>query len=111
MADRRKRLESTVINGARQLDAAIGCWAIENGLGPGDKVELRALAAYVKSGSEFERELLASKSPTDALGNPYIILLTLAKPEKATGCGSANVMISEKTKKALGSVATDWGGY
>ena len=97
---RQRSQASTTINGARQLDAAVDQWAIENGIDNGVAVTLPSLAVYVKPGSAFELALTSS-NPTDALGNDYTFNNT----------GAGQLQISATTKASLSAVVADWGGY
>ncbi len=98
---RQRSQASTTINGARQLDAAIDQWAIENGIDNGVAVDLAACAAYVKPGSAFEAALTGGTAPTDALGNDYVFGDT----------GPDQLAINAATITSLGGVVTDWGGF
>ncbi|GEM_PF-3099713 len=87
-----------VINGARQIDAAIDQWALENGVAKG-AVDLQAVSEYLKEG-QLKDSVKAGK-PMDALGNPYII----------GPVGETQIKVSPATKKALEQFFKDWGTY
>ncbi len=98
---RQRSQASTLINGARQLDAAIDQWAIENGIDNGQPIDLKAISRYVKPGSAFEAALAAGIPPRDPFGNDYIFDTT----------GPDQVQINAASLSSLGGVVTDWGGF
>jgi prepilin-type N-terminal cleavage/methylation domain-containing protein len=96
---RQRTQGSTTLNGARQLDAAVDQWAIENGINNGATVTLASLAVYIKPG-QMQTALSGGTAPTDALGNAYVFSLV----------GSGQVQVSSATKTALSGVI-NWGPY
>ena len=80
-----------ILNDARQMDAAIDQWALENGKKDNDTIDTAGAATYLKS---------AWKS-TDLLGNSFGV----------GSVGSQQVTISSTTKTALNNVGIDWGTY
>jgi type IV pilus assembly protein PilA len=80
-----------IINDARQMDAAVDQWALENGKKDGDTVDTAGAAAYLKT----------AWSANDLLGNAYTI----------NAVGTNQVRISTTTKTALANVGIDWGPY
>jgi type II secretory pathway pseudopilin PulG len=84
-----------IINDARQIDAAVGQWALEYGKKDGDLIatsDLSQVATYTKSGTI---------PTTDVLGFPYQI----------GPVGPTQVMVSATTKTALDGASIDWGPY
>jgi prepilin-type N-terminal cleavage/methylation domain-containing protein len=81
-----------IVNDARQIDAAVNSWAMENGMADGDSVDITQASSYTKSGMI---------STNDLLGNPYTI----------GPVGPTQVLISAATKSALAGVSIDWGAY
>ena len=98
---RQRSQGSTTLNGARQLDAAIDQWAIENGIDNGVAVDLDSIEIFVKPGSAFQVALAAATAPTDALGNAYVFGNT----------GTGQLTINAATVTSLTGVVTDWGGF
>jgi prepilin-type N-terminal cleavage/methylation domain-containing protein len=80
-----------IINDARQMDAAVDQWALENGKKDGDTVDTTGAATYLKS----------AWSANDLLNNAYTI----------STVGTNQVKISATTKTALAGVGIDWGPY
>jgi type IV pilus assembly protein PilA len=80
-----------ILNDARQMDAAIDQWALENGKKDGDTVDSVGAATYLKT---------AWKS-TDLLGNSFTVGTV----------GATQITISATTKSALTGVGIDWGAY
>ncbi len=80
-----------IVNDARQLDAAIDQWALENGQKDGDAVVTTSAATYLKS----------DWKTSDLLNNAYTI----------GNVGTGQVLISTSTKSALAGVGIDWGVY
>jgi len=80
-----------IINDARQMDAAIDQWALENGKKDGDTVDTVGAATYLKT----------AWNTTDLLNNNYAI----------STVGTQQVQISSTTKTALAGVGIDWGPY
>ena len=80
-----------ILNDARQLDAAIDQWALENGKKDGDTVDTVGAATYLKT----------AWNTTDLLNNNYAI----------STVGTQQVQISSTTKTALAGVGIDWGPY
>ena len=80
-----------IINDARQMDAAVDQWALENGKKDGDTVDTTAAATYLKT----------AWNANDLLNNAYTI----------NGVGTNQVQISGTTKSALQGVGIDWGPY
>ena len=80
-----------IINDARQMDAAVEQWALENGKKDGDTVDTAGAATYLKT----------AWSANDLLNNPYTV----------STVGTNQVKISDTTKTALAGVGIDWGPY
>jgi prepilin-type N-terminal cleavage/methylation domain-containing protein len=80
-----------ILNDARQMDAAIDQWALENGKKDGDTVITTSAATYLKT----------AWPTNDLLGNAYAI----------STVGAGQVQIDASTKTALSSVGIDWGAY
>ena len=80
-----------IINDARQMDAAVDQWALENGKKDGDTVDTTAAASYLKT----------AWKPNDLLNNAYTI----------NTVGATQVVISATTKSALQGVGIDWGPF
>jgi type IV pilus assembly protein PilA len=80
-----------ILNDARQMDAAIDQWALENGMKDGDTVESTSAATYLKT----------AWPTNDLLGNAYSV----------GPVGPQQVQISSTTKDALSGVGIDWGPY
>jgi prepilin-type N-terminal cleavage/methylation domain-containing protein len=80
-----------ILNDARQMDAAIDQWALENGKKDGDTVATTGAATYLKT----------AWNANDLLGNAYTI----------AAVGTNQVAISSTTKSALQGVGIDWGAY
>jgi len=80
-----------ILNDARQMDAAIDQWALENGKKDGDSVTTSQAASYLKT----------AWPTNDLLGNQYAI----------NNVGASQVQISPTTKDALSGVGIDWGAY
>ena len=80
-----------IINDARQMDAAVDQWALENGKKDGDAVDTTGAATYLKT----------AWNVNDLLGNAYTV----------GNVGTNQVAISDTTKSALAGVGIDWGPY
>ena len=80
-----------IINDARQMDAAIDQWALENGMKDGDAVNTTGAATYLKT----------AWSTNDLLGAAYVV----------NAVGPNQVQIAATTKSALQNVGIDWGPY
>ena len=82
-----------IINDARQMDAAIDQWALENGKSDGATVDTSATgaASYLKT----------AWKANDLLNNAYTI----------GNVGTNQIQISATTKTALAGVGIDWGSY
>jgi len=80
-----------IINDARQMDAAIDQWALENGKKDGDTVDTTGAATYLKT----------AWKAADLLNNNYAI----------STVGTQQVQISSTSKTALANVGIDWGPY
>ena len=80
-----------ILNDARQMDAAIDQWALENGKKDGDTVNTTEAATYLKT----------AWKANDLLGNAYTV----------GAVGTNQVQISSTTKTALAGVGIDWGAY
>jgi type IV pilus assembly protein PilA len=80
-----------VLNDARQMDAAIDQWALENGKKDGDAIITTSAETYLKT----------AWPTNDLLGNPYAV----------GNVGPGQVQISSTTKDALSGVGIDWGAY
>ncbi len=81
-----------IVADASQMDNAIDQWATEAGKQEGEAINTAAAAAYLRSGSWHE---------SDVLGNPYIVGLV----------GTKQITVSASTKALLVGPAIDWGGY
>ncbi|HUJ12131.1 MAG TPA: prepilin-type N-terminal cleavage/methylation domain-containing protein [Verrucomicrobiae bacterium] len=81
-----------ILNDARQMDAAIDQWALENGKKDGDAVVTTSAATYLKGAWQN----------TDLLGATY---------DFTHGVGTQQVVIAASTKTALSGVGIDWGAY
>ena len=80
-----------IINDARQMDAAVDQWALENGKKDGDTVDTTGAATYLKT----------AWNVNDLLGNAYTV----------GNVGTNQVKISDTSKSALAGVGIDWGPY
>jgi type IV pilus assembly protein PilA len=80
-----------IINDARQMDAAIDQWALENGKKDGDTVDTAGAATYLKT----------AWNVNDLLQNAYTV----------GAVGTNQVKISDTSKSALANVGIDWGPY
>ena len=80
-----------ILNDARQMDAAIDQWALENGKKDGDAVTTTSAATYLKT----------AWPTNDLLGNNYAV----------GNVGPSQVQINATTKTALSGVGIDWGAY
>ena len=80
-----------ILNDARQMDAAIDQWALENGKKDGDTVITSSASTYLKT----------TWMTNDLLGNTYTIGTV----------GTGQVLINGATKTALSGVGIDWGAY
>jgi len=80
-----------IINDARQMDAAVDQWALENGKKDGDTVDTTGAATYLKT----------AWNVNDLLGNAYAV----------GNVGTNQVQISATSKTALAGVGIDWGPY
>ena len=80
-----------VLNDARQMDAAIDQWALENGKKDTDTIITSSAATYLKT----------AWPTNDILGNTYTI----------NNVGTNQVQINDTTKTALSGVGIDWGAY
>jgi prepilin-type N-terminal cleavage/methylation domain-containing protein len=95
-----------LINDARQIDAAIDQWALENGITDGTAMSttsMSAVAAYLKPGP-LQSKLAASQSS----GQLATVLAT--NSVSIGNIGSQQVRIATAAKSALSAV-TDWGNY
>ena len=80
-----------IINDARQMDAAVDQWALENGKKDGDSVTTSEASTYLKT----------AWKDNDLLNNAYSV----------GAVGTNQVQISGTTKSALQGVGIDWGPY
>jgi len=82
-----------ILNDARQMDAAVDQWALENGKTDGATIDktTAGAASYLKT----------AWSNTDLLGNSFGV----------GAVGSNQVTISTATKSSLAGVGIDWGAY
>ncbi|MGA2139212.1 MAG: prepilin-type N-terminal cleavage/methylation domain-containing protein [Verrucomicrobiia bacterium] len=80
-----------VLNDARQLDAAIEQWALNNGKQDGDAIDTTGAQTYLKM--------------------PWITSDILNDPYKVTVVGSTQIQIDAATKSALDGAGIDWGAY
>lgn len=86
-----------ILNDARQYDAAIDQWALENGKVDGATIDVSSTTGactYVKSGTFPASDLLGN---TWSWGTRVV--------------GTAQVGIHANTKSALTGVGIDWGAY
>jgi prepilin-type N-terminal cleavage/methylation domain-containing protein len=81
-----------ILNDARQADAAIDQWALENGKKDTDAIVTSSAATYLKT----------AWPTTDLLGGTY---------DYTSGVGTSQVKIAAATKTALTAVGIDWGAY
>jgi type IV pilus assembly protein PilA len=81
-----------ILNDARQLDAAVDQWALENGKKDGDAVNTTSAATYLKSGTW---------QANDLLGNAFALGTV----------GASQIAINSASKTALAGVGIDWGAY
>jgi prepilin-type N-terminal cleavage/methylation domain-containing protein len=82
------------INDARQMDAAIDQWALNNGMSDNATVDYT-------SPSGAETYLKTTWKTVDLLGNAYTIGTV----------GTQQMQIASATKTALAGVGIDWGPY
>ena len=80
------------VNDARQIDAAIDQWAMENGKADGATIDTVAASLYLKP-TDWE--------VSDPLGNAYVLGTV----------GTNQIRIAAATKTALAGVGIDWGVY
>jgi prepilin-type N-terminal cleavage/methylation domain-containing protein len=80
-----------ILNDARQMDAAIDQWALENGKKDGDTVDTVGAATYLKTAWKTQ----------DLLSNNFTV----------NTVGATQLQISATTKSALTGVGIDWGAY
>ena len=93
-----------LINDARQIDAAIDQWALENGKVEGDTVNSASVSTYLKVGT-----LQSKVAALGASGGPVIDVL--ATDSITIGnVGSTQVRVITAAKNVLPAV-TDWGNY
>ena len=80
-----------IVNDARQMNAAVDQWALDNSQKDGNAINTTQTASY-----------LGGSWPTiDLLGNRYRIGTV----------GTNEVTISRRTKNALAGVGIDWGSF
>jgi prepilin-type N-terminal cleavage/methylation domain-containing protein len=80
-----------ILNDARQMDAAVDQWAMENNKADGATIDTAGAASYLKTGWKVN----------DVLGNAFQI----------STVGTSQVDIATSTKSALAGVGIDWGSY
>ena len=80
-----------IVNDARQMDSAIGQWALEKNKADGAAILTSEAASYLKM----------PWPDNDLLGRLYIF----------NGVGSTQVQINATTKTDLDGVGIDWGPY
>ena len=80
-----------IMNDARQMDAAVDQWAMENYKKDGDTIDTAGAATYLKTGWKSK----------DLLGHDFVL----------TQVGTSQIDISATTKSALTGVGIDWGNY
>ena len=82
-----------ILNDARQMDAAVDQWALENGRQDGATIDTTASGAgsYLKT----------AWTTADQLGNAWSV----------STVGTSQVKVSTSTKSALAGVGIDWGAY
>ena len=93
-----------LLNDARQIDAAVDQWALENGKVEGDTVNSGSVSVYLKAGT-LQSKVAALGASGGALDD------VLATNSISIGnVGSTQVRITSGAKTALPAV-TDWGNY
>lgn len=80
-----------IVNDAREMNAAINQWAMENNKSDGATVNTTQAASYLKG----------TWPKKDLLGNNFNI----------GKVGTSQITIAAKTKKALSGVGIDWGPF
>jgi type IV pilus assembly protein PilA len=80
-----------IINDARQMNAAVDQWAIDNNRKDGDAIVTTQTATYLKG----------AWPTVDVLGNTYRI----------GSIGATQVTIARRTKNRLAGVGIDWGAF
>jgi prepilin-type N-terminal cleavage/methylation domain-containing protein len=83
-----------ILNDARQMDAAIDQWALENGKQDGDDVDTTVATG---AGSYLKTAWKAN----DLLNNAFTV----------NKVGTNQIQISSTTKTKLAGVGIDWGAY
>jgi hypothetical protein len=81
-----------IISDASEMDNAIDQWATESGKQEGDEINTIDAAAYLKSGSWHE---------SDIVGNQYVVGVI----------GTKQITVSASTKALLVGPSIDWGSY
>jgi type IV pilus assembly protein PilA len=92
-----------LINNARQIDAAVDQWALENGVASGT-VNSASVSVYLKAGT-----LQSKVAALGASGGAIADVLT-SNTISIGNVGSTQVTILTTAKSALPAV-TDWGNY
>lgn len=70
---RKKSQATLVLNDARLLDGAKDQHAAASNVPPGDEVAAGMLAGYLRPGTRLHALCDAGVTPTDILGNPYVL--------------------------------------
>jgi prepilin-type N-terminal cleavage/methylation domain-containing protein len=93
-----------LLNEARQVDAAIDHWALENGRIDGDPVNSASVSLYLKAGP------LQSKVAALGSGGGAVNAVLTVNSLSIGNVGSAQVTITTSAKSLLPAM-TDWGHY
>src|SRR5664279_2963116 len=80
-----------ILNDARQMDAAVDQWALENNKTDGATIDTAGAATYLKTGWKAN----------DLLNNAFAV----------STVGTSQIRIATSTKTALTGVGIDWGSY
>ena len=94
----------TLLNDARQIDAAIDRWALENGRVDGNPVNAASVSQYLKDGPLQSKVAALGSSGGDVTDVVTIPSITIGN------IGSQQIQITTAAKAAL-PVMTDWGNY
>jgi prepilin-type N-terminal cleavage/methylation domain-containing protein len=93
-----------LLNEARQIDAAIDHWALENGRVDGDPVNSASVSLYLKTGP------LQSKVAALGSGGGQLSAVLTINSISIGNVGSTQVTITTPAKAMLPAM-TDWGHY
>jgi prepilin-type N-terminal cleavage/methylation domain-containing protein len=80
-----------IVNDVREMDAAIDQWAMETSQTDGAVINTTSASSYLRT----------TWKTTDLLGNRY----------RVSTVGTNQIIISNRTKRALAGVEIDWGHY